>query len=162
MPVQEPTGRGFDKAARILAERFLAPTEVGGKSLVGVRTQVPILFTAESLDASPVIGKPRWMAVPKLADLQAVLPPAAQKAGVLHARVVLRCRVAAGGAVDDCKVASETPAGLGYGAATLALAPTFRISVWSQEGLPTVGGVLDIPVRYDLAALRPSAAAAKP
>jgi hypothetical protein len=38
---------------------------------------------------------------------------------------------------------------LGIGQAALALAPTFRLSTWTAEGLPVVGGAINIPLRYE-------------
>ncbi|WP_411288240.1 hypothetical protein [Phenylobacterium sp.] len=49
-----------------------------------------------------------------------------------------------------CKAQSEDPAGLGYAGAALALARTFRLAVWSDEGLPTIVGTVRVPIRFDL------------
>ncbi|HEX7948265.1 MAG TPA: hypothetical protein VF495_26605, partial [Phenylobacterium sp.] len=54
------------------------------------------------------------------------------------------------GALEACTAASEEPAGLGYADAALALAKAFRLSVWTDEGLPTIGGVVRVPLRFDL------------
>ena len=58
------------------------------------------------------------------------------------------------------------PAGLGYGEAAMKLSPYFRLAVWTDEGLPTVGGTVSIPLRFDLdsamAELEAAKAAAKP
>ncbi len=72
-------------------------------------------------------------------------------------RVVLDCTVAAGGALSGCTVDREEPAGLGYGQGALAVATKFRVSPWSQDGQPTVGAKLRVPIRYEL-----TPAAAKP
>jgi hypothetical protein len=47
-------------------------------------------------------------------------------------------------------VTSEEPAEFGFGQAALALAPHFRLSVWTEQGLPTVGGRVTLPIRYQL------------
>lgn len=62
------------------------------------------------------------------------------------------CGVGADGALSECKVQSEDPAALGYGDAALRLAPYFRLAVWTEEGLPAVGGVVRMPLRFDLEA----------
>lgn len=54
-----------------------------------------------------------------------------------------------GGSVSDCKVVTEDPAGQGVGQAALSLAPHFRLTTWTAEGLPTVGGTINIPLRYE-------------
>jgi protein TonB len=69
---------------------------------------------------------------------------------VLKARVVMLCTVAANGGLENCSTQSEDPAGYGYGAAMLKLAPSFRLSLWSTEGLPTIGGRVSVPIRFDL------------
>ncbi|MEO8114915.1 MAG: TonB family protein [Phenylobacterium sp.] len=148
---EEPKGYAFPGAARVLARKFVGPTtDRDGKSLAGVHAQVLFAFAFDTLSGSePAIGRPQWTALPRPADMLAVFPPAAEKAGVRKARVVMKCRVAEGGALADCRVESEEPAGFGYGAATYALVPTFRLSVWTDEGLPTIGGTVRVPIRFD-------------
>lgn len=157
---EEPSLHGFGGAALRLSKTFVGPTADGaGAPLVGVHVQVPFVFAAEMLEsAAPVIGKPQWTALPRGADLVGVYPPEAAKAGILKARVVLTCAVAPGGALADCAVASEEPGGYGLGKATVGLAGTFRLSVWSVEGLPTVGGTVRVPIRFDLTDAPPAPA----
>lgn len=159
----EPRGYGFDTAARSLAGKFTAPTTTAkGESLVSSFTQVQVTFAADSLSApKPLIGRPKWVAVPKLEDFAAALPAEARRTQTYKARVVLECTVAQGGSLEGCRTESEEPAGLGYGAATLALSKGFRLGVWSEEGLPTVGGLVRIPLRWDLDA-QTVASAARP
>lgn len=152
-PMHEtPEGYGFGAAARSLSGRFVTPTEGGdGKSIAGSRTHVRVSFAAEALTTtSTVIGKTDWLAFPTLDDFTAVISPAARAAKVYKARVVMLCSVAAEGALGACKVQSEDPAGLGYGASAVTLAPNFRVAVWTAEGLPVIGGSVRIPLRFDL------------
>lgn len=151
---EEPGFSGFAGAARRLAPRFLGPLVDGkGQSLAGAHVQIPFTFAAESLSVgTPIIGKPQWTALPSSADLMAAYPKEALKAGVLKARVVLSCTVTERGAVSDCKVDSEDPPGHGIGAATVGLTAPIRLSIWSPEGLPTVGGSVRLPIRYEFAA----------
>jgi TonB family protein len=63
-------------------------------------------------------------------------------AGALEARisghVVLTCEVDRYGIAEWCKVATETPAGHGFGAAALELRPTFKLSPpLGPDGAPT-------------------------
>lgn len=148
---EEPKGYGVGAAARSLAPLFLGPANLpSGESLKGVGVQVPVTFEARALQAAqPVIGKPNWTALPQPADLKAVFPKAAVAAGVTTARSVVNCEVVAGGGLTDCKVVSEDPAGLGFGASTVALTASFRVGIWTAEGLPAVGGRVRIPVRYE-------------
>lgn len=156
----DPDGYGFASAARSLTGRFVTPTQTNtGESIVGSRAHVTFAFAAASLD-SPVIGKPKWVAVPRVNDLAAVVPEAAKKAGVYKARVVMDCDVVASGLVEGCAVVSQDPPGLGYDAAALKLTRYFALGVWTEEGLPTVGGKVRIPLRFDLESA--VAAAAQP
>jgi hypothetical protein len=159
--IQEaPIGQGFGAAARQLSAKFVGSTmDASGATLAGAHIQIPFAFSAASLDGgAQVIGKPQWAGLPKAADLLAVYPPEAVRADVLKGRVVMDCTVAADGALADCQVASEDPAGYGLGKATLSLAGTFRLSIWTAEGLPMVGGKVRVPIRYDITQRAPEPA----
>lgn len=148
---EEPVGYGFGAAAKRLSTLFVAPTtDASGAALAGAHVQIPVAFAIKGMDGEQsVIGKPQWKALPGAADLASVYPPGAIKAGIRKARVVLSCTVAEDGALAGCAVESEDPAGYGLGEATVGLAGTFRLGVWSAEGLPTVGGVVRVPIRFD-------------
>ena len=118
--------------------------------LRGVGTQYRVTFAPEMLvEGSRIIGKPQWTTLPSGQALAGAYPAAARAAGVGTARVQMRCSVIENGTVETCEIVSETPEGLGFGAAALSLAPHFRLSVWSDEGLPTIGGRVIIPLRYE-------------
>ena len=157
---EEPKGQGFGAAAHNLARKFKAPPTLAGKSLAAAKVQLPFTFDPAILgDQKPAIGKPQWAALPN-ADQTAAAFAAVAKAGVNGTvRVMMVCTVQPGGSVSNCSVAREEPAGQGVGQAALSLAADFRISTWTTEGLPTVGGTVDIPLRYEGAA---KAAAPKP
>lgn len=149
---ERPKGMGFGAAARKLAPLFRGPAAVGEQSTDGMKLQVPFGFTPEVLEAKgPSVGKPTWTGIPDDKAFQAAYPAAALTAGVRTGRARLDCVVAAGGAVDQCKVVAEDPAGLGFGAAAMSLAPSFRLAIWTDDGLPTVGGRVTIPLRYEFA-----------
>ena len=161
----DPDGFGFASAARGLTDRFETPTRTDkDESIVGGRAHVTIAFSASSLtNATPAIGKPKWVAGPRVNDIAAVMPAAAKAAKVYAARVVMDCTVVANGLVDGCKVASQDPAGLGYDTAALSLTRYFALAVWTEEGLPTVGGAVRIPLRFDFeAAMKAAAPPPKP
>ena len=145
-----PAGYGFGPAAEKLAHLFVGPPL--GEKLAGadVRAQLNVVFAVETLSGSRLIGKPKWTGAPNLDDLKAVHPQAATAAGTGQARVMLKCRVVEGGRMEGCAVESEDPPALGFGDAAVKLSPTFRVSVWSGEGLPTVGGEVRVPIRFDL------------
>ncbi len=158
---EEPLDMGFARAAKLLADRFQGPTQdAEGQPMGGAHTQLAFAFPALARDTdTPPIGKPRWTAIPQARDLATVLPAQAKAAGVLQASVVLQCSVAADGGLTACAVQAETPGDFGYGQAALTLASRFRVALWTEEGLPTIGGQLRLPIRFDYSA---PAAAAKP
>jgi len=156
----EPFGYGFDTAAKSLARLFVFPvtTEDDKKATRDVTVHLPISFDPTVLAAAaPAVGKPTWVRIPDEAQIKAAFADVKETATV---RARLACTVQAGGAVGACSVVSETPEGKGAGAAAMKLAPTFRLSTWSNEGLPVVGGSVVIPLRYEPDA--PAGAASPP
>jgi TonB family protein len=158
---EEPHGQGFATAARKLAHEFrlgvTGPADV--KVLRDAAVQLPVTFDPAMISGGPqVIGKPLWAATPTAEDVQAAFAATPKNIGTV--RVVLACKVEQGGWTSGCKVESEAPAGQGFGQAALALTPKFRVATWTIEGLPVVGGVIRVPLRYESGA--PAAAPAKP
>ncbi|MEW5683577.1 MAG: energy transducer TonB [Pseudomonadota bacterium] len=144
----EPKGYGFEAAAKSLTKLFALPVETpeDRKAMQSVSVHMPVVFAPSMLaESKPVIGKPIWARLPEgealdkaFANINATEP----------VRVMMGCTVAAGGALEGCKVESETPAGAGVGAAALGLAQAFRVTPWTAEGLPVIGGSIRIPLRY--------------
>ena len=150
---ETPGNYAFGTAARKLA----ALMRVNELNLHDQEVMVSMTFNPDVLKpGGVVITRPAWAAMPAPADFQATFPKTEN--GVNSVRVVLACTVEAGGALGGCAVDSETPPGQGYGQGALALASKFRVGPWSQDGQPTVGARLRLPIRYELAQV----AAAKP
>lgn len=156
-----PKGMGFEAAARTLARQFRlevrTPADLAAAKDIIVH--LPITFDPAMLDqATPIVGKPNWAALPRgdeiLASFQALKVDRT-------VRVQLRCVVQQAGYLSGCEVAAEEPKGSGAGAVALALAPRFRLSTWTAEGLPTIGASVTIPLRYEPEA-GPQAQATKP
>lgn len=150
---ESPRGMGFGRAAWSMSSRFVGPTKFdNGEPTKGAVVQIRFAFPLEmATTTTPVIGRPQWAATPTAEDLKGAIPETAVEAGVITARVMLSCDVIAEGRLDACSVVSETPAGHGFGASTLNLAKAFRLTIWTDDGLPSVGGKARIPVRYDVA-----------
>lgn len=151
---ESPRGMGFSTAAHSLTGKFAGPTELRtGESTKDARTQLRFTFPVEMLNASaPTIGKPTWAALPAAEELLGAIPQQAIDTGVAAARVALDCIVVAEGRLDACKVTNEEPKGMGFAASTLKLSKSFRLTIWTEDGLPSVGGAVRIPVRYDVPA----------
>jgi len=151
---QSPDGLGFDDAARKLARHLRLRRGPGTASGDEVRFQVK--FPAEMATGAPAVeDRPAWAAIPPLSDFQASFPKTEN--GVNHVRVVLACEVKTGGALSACDVASEDPAGQGYGRAALALGSKFRVGLMTTDGAPTVGAKVHVPIRYELTPETPPA-----
>lgn len=147
---EAPRGSGFGNAAVALARLFRTePTPLpGGRRLAGSRTMLTFSFPVEALgDAPPVIEQPVWLEGPTREQATASYPAAALADGT-GGRVVVLCLIADEGRVSGCQIESETPAGLGFGAASVHLAGHFQMSVWTADGLPTVGSRVRIPITW--------------
>jgi hypothetical protein len=159
---EEPRGAGFGSAGRALAGRFqLGAADLKLLGAMRATVNLPIAFSLGALEAGAG-GKAKWTEVPDAAALDSALADTHPSAD--SGRAVLNCRVVTGGRLEGCTVASEDPVGGGLGAAALALRENFRVATWSNEGLPVVGGMVDVPIRFDFTQRRPppSAGAAKP
>ncbi len=95
----------------------------------------------------PAIVGPTWVATPTAEEAQAVYPKAAADKR-LEGRATLKCSVTAEGRLTGCASIAEEPAGLGFAAAALAIAPKFQMQTVTQDGAPVAGGVVRVPIRF--------------
>jgi hypothetical protein len=155
----QPQGMGFDDAAHRLTPKLKA--QLGGGVRSGSEVRFTIGFTPEMAEAKPALeSNITWMALPAMSDFQASFPKTEN--GVNHVRVVMDCSVGTGGSLSGCAVESEEPAGQGYGAGALALAPKIRVGLLTADGVPTVGARVRVPIRYELTPQAQADASAKP
>jgi hypothetical protein len=156
---EEPRGLGFGAAARDLAKLFrVDPGPASRTDLNGLMVQLPVTFATEMLSPQrPTIGKPKWTQLPSAEEAGDAYPPAARAASIWTGRAALACQVEAQGSLV-CAVESESPAGHGFGAAAMKLAPYFRLATWTNEGLPVVGGAVRIPIKFQAPEETPPAA----
>jgi TonB family protein len=144
---EEPRGAGLATAAKALAKRFRAPLALGdGHRTNGMYATLTVAFTLDMLDGKRRIGKPAWAQLPTGQQFGAAFPKPKAPLSVV---IAMDCGVAPTGALTDCHVQSETPPDQGYGAAAVRLADQFKIALWTEEGLPVVGGRVHVPLRYD-------------
>ena len=142
--LRETGNYGFGAAAKKLAEKL----KVDRSGMYGREVYIPFVFDTGVLGGSATVTQAAWASQPDIEDYKATFPKSEN--GVNHVRVVLVCTVAAEGELTGCAVASEDPAGQGYGAAALALAAKFRLEPWGPDGRPMVGAHINLPIRYEL------------
>ncbi len=148
---ENPQGAGFVPAARTLSRRFRVAT--GGPDFARLRgsdTLLRFVFPLSASGPARVITQPNWAQQPQGGIPGSGYPRAALAAQVESALVILECRVGDGGRLTGCSAARETPAGYGFGEAAVALSSGFVMSLWGDDGLPTVGAMVRVPVRYRL------------
>lgn len=97
----------------------------------------------------PTITNPDWVRKPLAEEIAEHYPKLPQALGV-EGMSEIRCDVAVSGQAENCKVVAETPKGLGFGQAALAMTPTFRFSPKTIDGKPVEGGIVTVPIRFSL------------
>jgi TonB family protein len=117
--------------------------------LVINRNDSPPVPTMAPKAGSPAVSVPNWIRLPDGADMKRHYPPEAL-AHRIEGQVRLDCQVTSTGTLTDCRVAQEDPPGQGFGAATLALAPRFKMKAVTAEGAPVGGARVVIPLRWRL------------
>ena len=96
-----------------------------------------------------LVGKPDWVEKPTGADLVALYPKAAEKAGV-SGMVVMDCRVRGDGGLRACRVRSQNPAQYGFGEAALKMSARFRMRAKDGDGRATAGAAVTIPIKFQV------------
>lgn len=147
---ESPGGQGFGRAAASLGVRLRTALPDGAEGFArGVRIRAPVAFSPTLADpAAPEVGKAEWGRLPTAERATSLFPAKAKAAGVAAGTAVINCRVEKDGALAGCQVASETPAGLGFGQAALDLATDFRMQAWTSDGRPVDGSTVRFPVAY--------------
>jgi len=116
--------------------------------LTAVRTSAaPPIVRHDALPIEGVVTNPDWVSKPSGEDVSRFYPPLPQMLG-LSGRATVSCRVSELGILEGCTVSAETPAGMGFGRATLLLAPYFHMRPMSLDGVPVGGAQVNIPVRF--------------
>lgn len=144
---------GFRSAAISLSHGFRVDLSgIGPNDLRNLTTQVLIRFDAtDATDATgaQVLAKAKWTQLPGLADFDALYPAKAKAGGVMTGVGVVSCQVAVNGTLEECRLVSEDPPGLGFGEAAMKLVEGFRLNPWTDDGRPVDGARISIPVRLN-------------
>lgn len=97
----------------------------------------------------PTISNPTWLSKPTAAQLGRLYPNRAAERGVRGA-ATMECRVMASGAVTNCMVVRESPAGYGFGEAALASTRYFKLNPRTVDGQAIEGAKVMIPMGFNL------------
>ena len=100
-------------------------------------------------DAAELIAQPDWEKVPPPMAFVRLYPKAAL-AQRLDGTGVVRCRVTKRGTLEDCAILEERPANAGFGEAALKMTPMFRMRPTTKDGKPSSGGLVRIPIRFQI------------
>jgi len=101
----------------------------------------------DGVPAPGVITNPDWKSRPSAEDVSLFFPPLATLLRI-EGRAVISCAVSVVGALRGCTVISETPAGLGFGAAALSMSGRFLMRPATLDGHPVDGGTVRIPINF--------------
>lgn len=86
-----------------------------------------------------------WDRHPVASDFLRNYPPEARRKSI-SGQAVIHCDVTTAGKLSGCVVVSESPDGMGFGAASLRLAPKFKVRAHDRQS--TAGGKVDIPLTW--------------
>ena len=147
---EDPAGMGFGQAALALVTKERVKTkDFSGASIIGQRFYSSFSFLA------PGDSNPNWVRKPTAEELASVFPTKALETAK-GGRAVIGCEVTIEGFLERCHVWDESPAGYGFGAAALQLAPQFRLSPKIRGGRPVAGGGVMIPINWDMSGAHPA------
>ncbi|MEZ5955812.1 MAG: TonB family protein [Hyphomonadaceae bacterium] len=145
---ESPASWGFGDAALAIARTFrVEPARVNGEPVEGGRIRRTIRFVMPTSGSSyeglnpaqraiaeayeSIVTLPTWDEAPPTAAVLLSTPEAARVANT-QGRGILSCRINPERRLN-CEPHSETPAGSGFAAAAMTLAPMFRVSPSSQD-----------------------------
>lgn len=151
---EEPTGKGFESAARKLVHLFRAdvtPQMMALRDTMEVNLPIRLIDPASPDFVDRRMGVPMWTMQLDPNRVQRLFPAAAVARGVKTGRGVADCRVTPQGALTDCTPLPATPDGLGFSEAAVQVAQVMKLNPWTDAGGPVDGVRLRLPIRFKLA-----------
>lgn len=150
--LEETAGEHYGKAALRVAARFrMGPRDRAGLATAGRKVRLPLTWTLTPppTDTADTSSSPHWIRRPSGNDMARVYPRVAVSANA-SGRATMVCRILATGRLTDCDVVEETPPGMGFGEATIRLAPYFQMSTTTADGKSVEGGTIRVPLIWRL------------
>jgi TonB family protein len=153
-----PVGYGFAQATLEAARYFrMSKTSVDGQKTAGGVVLIPIRWwnPGSDVEASTrcapmaTITAPDWERTPTAFELAQAFPRKAVDKNI-NGAAVMQCAVTPQGALEECTIVEETPAGSGFGQATLSIARYFKMKRAPVDGHPPERAVVRIPIKWAL------------
>ena len=139
-------------AAEKLAPKFRVDPTWRAKIDLFLDVSVPIqLASADSTVWTEPLKTIGLVSAPSAQLASSLYPEQAVKAGLEKGSASVDCSVADHGAPTDCVIVSESVPNVGFGAAAVQIAQHYVIQSWSEDGLPTEGRHVLLPVQLSRA-----------
>jgi TonB family protein len=153
---ETPAGQGFGAAAMAMAAKSPDNPKLNYPDEPSKPPQdVEIKFTLRPPEIRPDItsvahsvGKPVIVTAPTNAQIQAAYPERALS-NQIEGAAAIDCFVTAEGRLSRCQIAGETPAGYGFGQATLDLAGDFVMQPRTVDGDSVAGALVRVGVKFN-------------
>jgi len=156
---ETPAGQGFGAAAMAMAAKSPDNPKLDYPDEPAKPPQeIEIKFTLRPPEIRPditsvahTVGKPVIVTAPTNAQIQAAYPERALS-DQIEGAAAIDCFVTAEGRLSRCQIAGETPAGYGFGQATLDLAGDFVMQPRTVDGDSVSGAMVRVGVKFSASA----------
>jgi hypothetical protein len=161
---ETPAGQGFGAAALAMAAQSKDNPKLALREVANLAPQETTLrFTLHPPAITPditlmahVLANPSIVTKPTNAQIQAAYPSRALDDQV-QGGAIIDCVVSEKGALQECRVAAETPVGYGFGQAAADLAGDFVMKPGELDGEPVGGRPVRISVGFTSPGTDPAA-----
>jgi TonB family protein len=144
-----PDRQGFAAAAMALAKKFrLDPVQAGAMRTASLWVDIPIRMPPPG--SGRAIEAPRWLVGVDPASTPKVYPPEAAAKGIASGRGVAICVVGPDGGMASCTGDPAASDSAEFGEAAARLASAMKMSLWSADAAPVIGGQVRVGVRLNL------------